>query len=79
MKSSKPSKPTSLLLRILLTLFRISLAALLVNVTDNIWFENALFSFKNMSYLEVSTLLVLPDPAPATIKSGPEIQRTASF
>ena len=71
-------KPVVLVLRIAPTLFCISFAALLVKVTANIWFGKALFSFIKFAILEVSTL-VLPEPAPATIKRGPSRWVTAFF
>ena len=64
--------------KILLTLFCISLAALLVKVTAKIWLGKAFLSFIILAILEVKTL-VFPDPAPATIKSGPSRCITASF
>ena len=71
-------RPIASVLRIELTLFCISLAALLVNVTDSIWLGYAFFSLIMWAILDVRTF-VLPDPAPATIKSGPLRYKTASF
>ena len=61
-----------------LTLFCISFAALLVKVTDKIWFGKAFFSLIIWAILEVRTF-VFPDPAPATISNGPSRYKTASF
>ena len=63
-------KPVASFFSNLLTLSCISFAALFVKVTANIWFGKAFFSFMRLTILEVSTL-VLPEPAPATINSGP--------
>ena len=70
--------PVASELRIELTLFCISFAALFVNVTESIWLGNAFFSLIICAILDVRTL-VFPDPAPATINNGPSRHRTASF
>ena len=59
-------------------LFCISLAALLVKVTASISFGNAKFFSTIFAILDVRTF-VLPEPAPATINSGPDVCKTASF
>ena len=61
-----------------LILFCISLAALLVKVTASISFGNAKFFSTIFAILDVRTF-VLPEPAPATINSGPDVCKTASF
>ena len=70
--------PVASFLSNLETLNCISFAALFVKVTAKIWFGNALFFFIICAILEVRTL-VLPDPAPATIKRGPSKHSTASL
>ena len=58
--------------------FCISLAALLVNVTQRIWFGQAFFCFIICTTLEVKSF-VFPDPAPATIRQGTSGFNIASF
>ncbi len=55
----------------------ISLAALLVKVTAKIFSGGTPF-FRRCKMRDI-IVLVLPAPAPATIKSGPSMQRAASF
>ena len=77
-KVPSQERPIASFCNIELILFCISLAALFVKVTDNIWFGNAFFSLIIWAILAVRPL-VFPDPAPATISSGPSVYKTASF
>ena len=77
-KVPNQESPVASDLRILLTLYCISLAALFVKVTDKIWLGNAFFFLIICAILAVNTF-VFPDPAPATIKIGPLVLITASF